>query len=106
MSVAGFEVDYEALRTAAREHTTMASRYGELESGRPALNLPEKSLGKLPQSDEILAAFRGRYEGLGEALTALKEIYTNIGGGLLATVETYEGIDRQAADDHARLGGR
>ena len=106
MSAAGYEVSYEALRTAAREHTTIASEYRTLESGRPALNLPEKSLGKLPQSDEILAAFRARYDGLGEALNALQEVYTNVGDGLVATVETYEATDRQAAGDHARLVAR
>ncbi len=106
MSAGGYEVGYDALRKAAREHTSIAGEYRTLENGRAALNLPDQSLGKLPQSDEILAAFRARYDGLGAALTTLEEIYTNIGDGLVATVETYEGTDRKAADDLTRLGGR
>ncbi|GAA3801664.1 type VII secretion target [Cellulomonas soli] len=82
-------VELDALRRAASEHQAIADSYAAVESQRLAADLPRGSLGKLPQADEVQAAFDARYQGLGEALAALQEIYRNIGDGLVATADGY-----------------
>ena len=96
-------VDVDALATARAAHHDLSAQFAALEGDRTAADLPDGALGKMIASDEILAAFRSRYTGLGEAIAALTEAYRNIGDGLAATAEGYALTDEQVAALHARL---
>lgn|GEM_PF-6004570 len=96
-------VDVDALTRAANAHHELSSQAAALESDRAAADLPDGALGKMIESDEILAAFRARHTGLGEAIAALTEIYQNVGDGLRATADGYALTDEQVAALHARI---
>ncbi|WP_182111859.1 MULTISPECIES: WXG100 family type VII secretion target [unclassified Actinotalea] len=98
-----FSVEHDALSLAANRHHDLAGRYANLQGRRGELKLPSGSLGKLPSSDEIQAAFDQRYEGLGEALTALREIYDNVGDALSLSRDAYVGSDEAVATMFTKL---
>ncbi|TKR26564.1 hypothetical protein FA014_04905 [Cellulomonas hominis] len=98
-----FRVDVGALARARAAHHDLSAQFAALESDRAAADLPDGALGKMISSDEILAAFRSRYTGLGEAIAALTEAYRNIGDGLAVTADGYAQTDAQVADLQARL---
>lgn len=105
---ADIRVEYDVLSRGAGDHHAIAARFTTLDAKRASADLPQGSLGKLPASDEIQAAFDARYHGLGEALAALEEIYGNIGDALGLTLDGYRGSDEAVRDIFTRLlsGGR
>lgn len=100
-----FRVDVDALTRARAAHHDLSAQFAALEGDRAAADLPDGALGKMGASQEILAAFRDRHTGLGEAVAALTEIYQNVGDGLDATAEGYALIDEQVAALHRQLEG-
>jgi hypothetical protein len=101
--VTAFRVDVPALPRARSAHPDLSARFAALEADRAAADLPDGALGKMFSSAEILAAFRSRHAGLGEAIAALTEAYQNIGDGLAVTAEGYARTDEQVAALQARL---
>lgn len=98
-----FRVDVDALTRARAAHHDLSAQFAALEGDRAAADLPDGALGTMIASDEILAAFRSRYTGLGDAIAALTEAYRNIGDGLAVTAEGYARTDDQVAALQARL---
>ncbi len=101
-------VEYDVLSRGASDHHGLAAQFAKLDARRADADLPPGSLGRLPASDEIQAAFDARYQGLGEALAALEEIYGNIGDALGLTLDAYRGSDEAVRDMFTKLlsGGR
>lgn len=95
----------DALHDAAKAHLSIATLYSDLHGALGDLALPSGALGKLPESDTIQAAFDARFDGLGEALAALKEIYENIGDGLVVTADSYVRSDEESAALYATFLG-
>lgn len=61
-------IEYAALDTCADQHLEAAHDAQEIDQRRQQATLPPGSLGKLPQSNEIQAAFDQAYADAGESL--------------------------------------
>lgn len=96
------DVSYTALAAAASGHDELSGRAARARSDAEAADLPSGSLGKLPQSDEILAAFQERRSLAMDALAALEESFTNTADNLRATLEQYRAVDDST---HQVFGG-
>jgi hypothetical protein len=94
----GFTLDYGPLLRGARGHDALAD---EARSARRAVDgarLPDGSLGKLPQAQEIAATFEAQYQAVEAGLAGLVRAFGQIHQGLLLTVETYHDGDERVAN--------
>lgn len=92
------DVQYRALRRAADDHDELAGRVRAARRTMESATIPGGSLGKLPQSDEIQAAFDERRCQAIDLADVLVDSMQAVADNLRATVAQYRLTDEAAAE--------
>ena len=99
------EISYESLSRAATDQLDAGDRTRAVNDLRVAATLPPGSLGKLPQSDDIQAAFDQQWNGAGTALDDLERAFAGIADRLTQIRDTHREHDDQVATAFDQMRG-
>jgi hypothetical protein len=101
------EIHYESLSRCADGQRDAAQRTSEVDQVRQGATLPHGSLGKLPQSGEIQAAFDQQWNGTGKALQDLEKAFQGIADRLTQVRDHNRELDDVVRQTFDRMrGGR
>ena len=98
-------MEYAALDTCADQHLEAAQEAGEIDQERQQATLPPGSLGKLPQSDEIQAAFDQAYSDAGESLDDIAKALKSTSERIKMTRSEVFDLDSLVAELFAKMAG-
>jgi uncharacterized protein YukE len=99
------EIHYQSLTTCADGHRDAAGRTDEVDQLRQGATLPAGSLGKLPQSGEIQAAFEKAWSGTGTALADLEKAFEGIADRLVQVRDHNQELDDVVSQSFDKLRG-
>jgi uncharacterized protein YukE len=101
------EIHYDALTQCADGQRDAAERTGRTDQLRQGATLPHGSLGKLPESGAIQAAFDQQWNGVGQALQDLQQAFEGIADRLTQVRDHNRELDDVVGQGFDRLkGGR
>jgi hypothetical protein len=102
---ATLRVDYAALDACVDQHLQAADLATDINAERQSARLPEGSLGKLPQSAEIQAAFDQAYSDAGQSLRDVARALRSTSERVGMTRSELAELDSYVAELFTKMGG-
>lgn len=96
-------MEYAVLDACADQHLEAAQGAREIDQERQGARLPQGSLGKLPQSDEVQAAFDQAWSDAGESLRDMARALTSASERVAMTRSEVAELDSLVGELFAKM---